>query len=243
LRQYSERVATLRRRIGFQLHPADLPLFNTRNIEPGQTGVLADAETGRVLCEKAIVGAHDELHLMLRLADESPVIRPGTLVRFAFTRHHDGAYAPRLKAAGSEGASLLLLEHTPDLGRRQMRQYIRAEADLPMKIRLVSRIRTDAGQAPEGVFDGRTIDISGGGISFRTDPLLLPGDVVGCWISLPDGPLGEAPTRVLRVSQDSGPDSPVMRYHAEFQDMPFRQRDRLVRLAGKLLSRPARKTQ
>lgn len=225
-------MGSIRRKLGYTFIPYEHPLSSSRNIAVGQVGSVFGDSMQTPVIRKAKVTDNREFSLRLEFTpDKEDAVRIGigTHVRFAFTRQNDGVYGIPMKVVAADGRSLEL-EHTLDLRRNQLRQFVRIEANVPMKFRLIrtgdmekSEVRKDE------VVQSRMADIGGGGLSFLSDRALKPGDVVSLTFALPGGQFGGVPGKIVRVALQEGKTSTFYRHHVQFLSIDPGKREKIVK--------------
>lgn len=156
-------ISLIRRKLGFDALPWFLPLSSTRDIDIYQTGLLS--HEGHAY--SSAVWEKDEVELHIALLD-NPVkdIRKGDRVKFSFMREGDGRYYFNAEVLRSymDGVRLVLvLPHTDQLSKIQLREELRWKTRLPAKI---SIYKSDSSQTVEESFEGTIEDISPGGVRF-----------------------------------------------------------------------------
>lgn len=111
--------------------------------------------------------------------------------------------------------------------RVQRRNWVRLDVSLPVRVARVD--------APDGGWNARTCDLSGGGLRLRCDELLQPGELVALRVSFPGGWEAAARGRVVRIveGQDGGRE-----YGIQFTEIDPRVQDRI---AGFILAEQARR--
>jgi c-di-GMP-binding flagellar brake protein YcgR len=226
-------ISSIRQKIGFMHVPLEHPLVSTRNLALGQVGSIYGRDSGSPLVRKASVSRRDERTFTLQYkADQEEMVRiaPGDEIRFAFARHNDGLYGIALRVAESDGAGHVVVYHTTDVRRNQLRQYVRIETSLPLKLRLVQTRDEERGAVARGQrVEGRMADISGGGLSFLCEQMLKPGDLVSVSFALPNARFSGVSCKVLRIGLQEGKTTTYYKHHAQFVHIEDRKRDAIVR--------------
>ncbi|MBD3315580.1 MAG: hypothetical protein GF344_07320 [Chitinivibrionales bacterium] len=226
-------ISSIRRKAGFMHVPLEHPLVSTRNISLGQTGAVFGRDTQTPLIQKASVSSRNERTLTLHYeVDQEEIVRlsPGDRIRFAFSRHNDGLYDVPLRIVNSDDAGNIVVYHTTELHRNQLRQYVRIEANLPVRFRLLQTLEPDKSEIPlRESAEGRMSDISGGGLSFLCEKSLKPGDLVSVNFALPNSRFAGVSCKILRISLQEGKTTTYYKHHAQFMGIEDRKRDAIVR--------------
>jgi hypothetical protein len=155
----------------------------------------------------------------------------GSVLRFVFTRKNDGVYGVAGTVAdGSFAGGSITFLHTLDLRRNQLRQYVRMEVSLPVKVRLVKTLAAESSMVQIGeVLESKMVDLSGGGLSFLGEKSLRPGDLVSLHFSLPHGMFGGCGAKVVRISLQEGKSITYYRHHVQFTNLETSKREQIVR--------------
>jgi c-di-GMP-binding flagellar brake protein YcgR len=227
-------VASIRRKVGFHFVPLEYPLASTRNIASGQIGTLFSTASNAPLIHKAIVTRNTESYFAITYDPEQEDpgnIAPGMRVRFAFARQSDGIYGITTTISGTGRNATIALSHTVDLRRNQMRQYVRVETDLPLKVRLVTTANAAKSEVPPGsTLAAKMADVSGGGMCFTASQSLKPGDIISLTFSLGSDAFAGIAGRIIRIGLvQKDKKEPLYRHHVQYLDMMNNRRERIVR--------------
>lgn len=181
-------ITTIRNKIGYNHLPFEIPLASTRNIEIGQFIAVSLPGTGKVAIEQAVASENSELSFVLKypVGEEKYSISSLKEVTINLTRNGDGYYtilAEVLDISVAEGK--IVLGHTIELDRNQLRKHVRMIVNLPVKCRIVHRVAKGAMPAVGQFVDEPVmIDIGGGGIAFVSEQELDPEDMVSLSFTL-----------------------------------------------------------
>jgi c-di-GMP-binding flagellar brake protein YcgR len=135
-----------------------------------------------------------------------------------------------LEVLRADGDGVIEVLHSVDMRRNQLRQFVRIEVNLPLKLRLIRTADPNSSPVPLGtVVEARMADISGGGMSFLCDRSLRPGDLIAATFSLPSCNFATVSCKVLRVSLQEGKTRTHYRHHAQFVNLETARRDAIVR--------------
>jgi c-di-GMP-binding flagellar brake protein YcgR len=115
------------------------------------------------------------------------------------------------------------------LKRNQLRQYVRIEASLPVKFRIIRSESNENKDFCDRMSQAKMSDISGGGLSFLFEKPLTPGDILSVNFQLPGASFVGIAAKVLRVSLQEGKTATFYKHHIQFSGIESRQRDQIVR--------------
>jgi c-di-GMP-binding flagellar brake protein YcgR len=229
----STAIGGIREKAGFMYVPLEHPLVSTRNIPVGQKCSLFGKDHEKAMIQDATVVSRDEHQFAIQYRvdrEELYRIMAGDEVKLVFARYSDGVYGIPLRVASSDGTGLISFHHTMDLRRNQLRQFMRMPVNLPLQLRLLSTPDNERSDIKPGQrLEAKTSDISGGGISFLSEQMLRPGDMVSLTFSLPSIRCAGISCRILRISLQEGKTKSYYRHHGEFSNIDQRRRDAIVR--------------
>jgi len=225
-------LSSIRRKAGFMFLPLEHPLVSTRNIALGQTGAVFGANHRIPLIGHTAMVERNEFTFKLQYdADKEDVFRiaPGSMLKYVFTRQNDGMYGVEIRVAQAD-AGYIEAYHTLDMRRNQLRQYVRVEVSLPVKVRLLQTDDPEKSGIRRGeVIEAHMSDVSGGGLSFICDRPCTPGDLVSATFSLPVGSFSGLQCKVLRISLQEGTTRTYYKHHTQFVNLEIRKRDMIVK--------------
>lgn len=115
---------------------------------------------------------------------------------------------------------VLVLELTGNIHKVQRRNYVRVPAFYTFSFRVVTREGLSAAQK------GDMLDLSGGGMRFRTKDQVENNSLIYTSLQLPNGEL-QTPARICRVQQTE--DGRAYMVSVEFYEISERERDRIIR--------------
>lgn len=149
----------IRRRLGFKGLAAEMSLSHTRQIAEAQEVRMA-TEDGNLACVGKVFANREEL-LTIALPD-AVKFSAGMRIRIAFSRQGDGEYKvnlPILKV--DHAANQIVVEHSDQLTRQQLRMWVRVPVLIAGKMRKV--IGPDGAPHALESFEVTLLDLSGGG--------------------------------------------------------------------------------
>lgn len=179
---------TIRNKIGYNHLPFEVPLASTRNVEIGQFIALSLPGTQKVAVEQAVASINGELELVVKYPVGEELFKIDTLreITVNFTRNGDGYYTVMMKVISIDLAKgKVVLGHSIDMDRNQLRKHVRMIVNLPLKCRVINRSSRDRLPAPgQMVEESILIDIGGGGLAFISEQELDPDDTVSLVFAL-----------------------------------------------------------
>ena len=167
-------IPSIRAKLKFDTIPWFIPITNTRDIDLYQTGKLI---VDGVSVDAAVWDKTEtELHIVI-LQALPRAIRTGEVVKFHFIRENEGRYSFEsvVKDRYREGDRLVLvLEHTDNINRVQLRESLRWKVKLPVEFALIKDITQDVEEA--NFLSGRIDDISTKGVRICTQEPVRPSE-------------------------------------------------------------------
>ncbi len=159
-----EMVSQLRKKLRFDSLPWFLPLSSTKDIDLYQTGFITYENNayGSAVWEK------NELELHIAMLD-TPLrpVQPGEKVKFSFLREGDGRYyfQGNVLRTYRDGTKLVVvLPHTDQLSKIQLRESLRWKVKIPAKIHIYRYGTALSLEEPEEFIEGTIEDLSVQGI-------------------------------------------------------------------------------
>lgn len=162
-------ITEARKKLRFDTLPWFLPLTSTRDIDLYQTGFITISNTAY----SAAVWDRNELELHIALLDTPPGgLQIGDKVKFSFLREGDGRYYFQSEVTKNyiEGGKLVLvLQHTHQLSKIQLRESLRWRVKVPVKVQIlhgaVSAVPDNLEEAKDAVIED--ISVQGARVCFR----------------------------------------------------------------------------
>ena len=195
----------LRVKLGYSQLPSEIPINSTRQFEDGMPVTIFDGEDqprkGRIYEVK------EKQWVVVMEAEIPPTIAVGAAIEISVLRSGDGEYACRLVVASTRlGAKLIYLPHTRTLERKQMRNWVRIDVNIPCRVTVSSKPEGwkdgstgTSGPAQGMVLEGRLIDLSGGGACARFTSPIPQGHRLSLNFDLPGTSLRGIQTEVMRM--------------------------------------------
>ncbi len=223
---------SIRFKLGFLQLPAEIPLSSTRQLGDG----LAVAWTMSGTALKGQIQFVSEREWHVAAFDRLPEnIRAGVELALALTRPGDAEYGIRTTLVAVRPAHrILVLAHTRNLERKQLRNWVRVEVNLPCRILVVSGPEhpgPDDRLLPAGLLvEGRLADLSGGGACARLPTSVPKGHKLSLNFDLPGGAtFRELRAEVMRVAAVSKPGREDFEHHLKFMGLETAQQESIVR--------------
>jgi hypothetical protein len=217
---------SLRRKLHYAMVDPGVPITSTRNMAIGQpVWILSQKKS---VIGEGLVMKVKELSFSVRLGSNS-MMRSSMLdscVRMAFTRRGDGVYGIDAPFVDFDPVtSIITCRHTLSLRRNQMRADVRVDTDFPIGIRCIASERSKPTDGKP--FRVRTVDISGGGISFISDHELHVNDTVVVNTSTARLSLEGVQARIVAQSRHYGSSRAL--YHGQFIAIDVPKKERIVK--------------
>ncbi|MDR3011657.1 MAG: PilZ domain-containing protein [Chitinispirillales bacterium] len=198
-----EILGNIRKKLGYAVIATDVAILSTRNISVGQkVSIFVDKPA---IGKSAMVSSVTEFHFTLRQpqsygAERYPL---GAEMTIAFMRQGDATYSATAKVKDtSPSGEEATFYHTLKLSRSQNRRYLRLDASLPIKYRVLEKVvpgEIIVKKGPSEVFQARTFDIGGGGLSFVTGEMHLVGDEIQLALTAGGRVLAGIKARILHI--------------------------------------------
>lgn len=228
----------LRVKLGYAHLPTEVPLGSTRQLEEGMPITLVDGEgmphRGRVaeVGERQWVAALDD--------DLPPTIAVGAAVEASLLRSGDGEYATRLTITGTRlGSRAVFFPHTRVLERKQMRNWVRIDVNIPCRVTVMSKPPApDPAERPADfiqgppvgmVLEGRLLDLSGGGACARFTSPIPQGHRLSLNFDLPGTSLRGVESEVMRMMTVVRSSREDFEHNLKFKAMETAFQEKIVR--------------
>ncbi len=166
-------IPSIRSKLRFDTVPWFIPITNTRDIDLYQTGKLVVDNT---YVDAAVWDKTEtELHVVV-LGPLPRAVHVGERVRFHFIRENEGRYSFEstvIDKYNDGDKVVLVLEHTDQINRIQLRESIRWKVNLPVEFALIDDFTEEAMKDITPVL-GRIEDISVKGVRICTEEPITP---------------------------------------------------------------------
>lgn len=222
----------LRLKMGYSHLPSEVPINSTRQLEEGMPVSLIDGEgtirKGRIheVKEKSWTVALD--------AEIPPTVAVGAAVDLSLLRSGDGEYAVRLPITATRlGQRQIYLPHTRTLERKQLRNWVRIDVNIPCRVTVMARVegwqKGDGGPSVGMVLEGRMLDLSGGGSCARFSSPIPQGYKLSLNFDLPGTSLRGVQTEVMRMVSVVKGNREDFEHNLKFMTMETTAQEKVVR--------------
>jgi hypothetical protein len=222
----------LRLKLGYSHIPAEVPISSTRQLEEGMQVNLTDGE-GTV--RKGRIQEVREKNWAVMLDVEiPPTVAVGAAVDLALIRPGDGEYATTLPITATRlGARAIYLPHTRTLERKQLRNWVRIDVNIPCRVTVMARPEgwtKEMGGPFEGmVMEGRMLDLSGGGTCARFSSPIPQGYKLSVNFDLPGTSLRGIHAEVMRMVSVVKGNREDFEHNLKFSNMETGAQEKIVR--------------
>jgi hypothetical protein len=222
----------LRLKLGYSHLPPEIPLSGTRQMEEGMVANLVDDEglvrKGRIqeVREKAWAISLD--------AEIPPSVAVGGAVELSLLRPGDGEYVVKLPVLATRlGQRMVYLPHTRQLERKQLRNWVRIDVNIPCRVTVMAR--NEGWEAAQGgpsvgmVLEGRLLDLSGGGTCARFSSPIPQGYKLSLNFDLPGTSLRGVRCEVMRMVSSVKANREDFEHNLKFTEMETAFQEKIVR--------------
>lgn len=225
----------LRVKLGYAQLPSEIPISSTRQFEEGMPVTLIDGE-GQP--RKGRISEVKEKNWMVVMESEiPPTIAVGAAVEVCVLRSGDGEYAANLPISATRlGPRLIFLPHTRTLERKQMRNWVRIDVNIPCRVTVMAKPEDwkEGMPGPTGpsmgmVLEGRLIDLSGGGACARFSSPIPQGHRLSLNFDLPGTSLRGVQTEVMRMTSVIRSSREDFEHNLKFMGMETASQEKVVR--------------
>lgn len=225
-------LSSIRKKLGYSYLPLEHPLLSTRNLEIGQKVSIFKTTGNHPLINHAMVVSNKETYFRLQWdvdKEEGIQFFSGQEIKLAFARQGDGMYGVEVELIRTTPPSTIDCLHTLKFKRNQLRQFVRIEVNLPLRVRLIPKEKTGGQEMFPKHIEAKLSDLSGGGLSFLYEKPFVPGDQVSLQFTLTTGRFSAITGKVLRVSLQEGKHATYYRHHIQFNSLEQSVRDKIVK--------------
>ncbi len=220
----------LRLKLGFAVLPKETPWSSTRQLEVNKILTLNWKDD----VYKGVVTEVNEKNWFLMLVEPYPQINVGEELIFSCLRSSDGEYVFTSRIAGLRNSTkIFYMTHTRELERKQMRNWVRAEVNIPCRVTVLKKSEDPQLEGPQPmvgqVVEGRLADLSGGGACARFASAIPKGYILALNFDLPGSSLRGVECEVMRLVsvQKNGRD--WIEHNFKFKPMETVQQEKIVR--------------
>jgi len=219
----------LRKKLGFHQLPMETKITSTRQLSGGIKPFIAPKGSDLRVPVK-IVEVSEE-NWTVQCSDESPAwLNQANELRLCFVRASDAEYELTAKIV-SYHTGIIILQHTLQLTRKQLRNWVRVDVNLPCKVQVEKLPQPLPEGAPlkGSTQSGKITDISGGGVCLRCPEPLPQGTLVLLNFDLPSTPIRQIKAEILfqGVYENAGKQHYIHR--TKFFNLDTNLQERIVR--------------
>jgi PilZ domain len=222
----------LRLKLGYSHLPSEIPLSSTRQLEEGMTVNLTDDE-GAVR-KGRIQEVREQAWAVTLETEIPPTVAVGGAVDLSLLRPGDGEYAVKLPVTATRlGQRAIFLPHTRALERKQLRNWVRIDVNIPCRVTVMAR--PDGWEPAQGgpsvgmVLEGRLLDLSGGGSCARFTSPIPQGHKLSLNFDLPGTSLRGVRCEVMRMTSVIRANREDFEHNLKFSDMETAFQEKIVR--------------
>lgn len=225
----------LRVKLGYAHLPSEIPISSTRQFEEGMQVTVNDGEG---LLRRGRVTDVKEKSWSIVFENEIPSrITPEIPVEINIIRTGDGEYSTQLVILSTRvGAQLMALPHTRALERKQLRNWVRIDVNIPCRITVMAkpegwRPNSNEQNGPTSgmVLEGRLMDLSGGGACARFSSPIPQGHKLSLNFDLPGTSLRGVHTEVMRMTSVVRSSREDYEHNLKFMNMETTHQEKIVR--------------
>ncbi len=225
----------LRVKLGYSQLPSEIPVNSTRQLEIGMPITITDSE-GHI--HKGRISEVQEKQWMVSLETNlPPTIAVGASIEISILRSGDGEYLSNLAVLATRlGANLIYLPHTRALERKQMRNWVRIDVNIPCRVTVMGKPEDwkEGMPGPVGphlgmVLEGRLIDLSGGGACARFASPIPQGHRLSLNFDLPGTSLRGIQSEVMRMVTVVRSSREDFEHNLKFRGMETASQEKIVR--------------
>ncbi len=216
-----DKIYRVRKVLNYDHISVDIPYVSTRQLSSGtkvmvkspygnaQTTILYVTEENWVLANPVAVQAREKMPLKLGI-----------------TRFSDGEYSIKTDVI-SVIDSKLVLKHSRNMSRKQLRNWVRVDTNIAAQIRII-KAKSDEITALGSVF-GLISDISGGGVSLKVPAMLGIDDNLEIDFELNGHKFRQIPCHIIRVITNPEEKDDLYQHSLEFDEMESQVQERIIR--------------
>ena len=155
-------------------------------------------------------------------------------MELALLRAGDGEYAVRLPILATRlGQRQIHLPHTRTLERKQLRNWVRIDVNIPCRVTVMARVegwqKGEGGPSVGMVLEGRMLDLSGGGSCARFSSPIPQGYKLSLNFDLPGTSLRGVHTEVMRMVSVVKGNREDFEHNLKFMAMETTAQEKIVR--------------
>ncbi|MBW8888681.1 MAG: PilZ domain-containing protein [Fibrobacteres bacterium] len=222
----------LRLKLGYSHLPPEIPLSGTRQMEEGMQVSLTDGEG--VVRRGRVQEVREKVWAIALESEIPPTVAIGGAVELSLLRPGDGEYAVTLPVLSTRlGQKMVFLPHTRALERKQLRNWVRIDVNIPCRVTVMARCegwdKEQGGPAVGMVLEGRMLDLSGGGSCARFTSPIPQGYKLSLNFDLPGTSLRGVRCEVMRMTSVVRANREDFEHNLKFTEMETAFQEKIVR--------------
>ncbi len=222
----------LRVKLGYSLLPSEVPLSSTRQLEEGMAATIFDNEG--VPMKGRVAEVRERAWAVIMDEEIPPMLAAGAAVNVSLQRAGDGEYNVNLGIKATRlGQRLLYLPHTRTLERKQLRNWVRIDVNIPCRVTVMSRVEGwvegSGGPSVGMVLEGRMLDLSGGGTCARFTSPIPQNYKLSLNFDLPGQSLRGVQSEVMRMTSVVKGNREDFEHNLKFMTMETAAQEKIVR--------------
>ncbi|MBF0430280.1 MAG: PilZ domain-containing protein [Fibrobacteria bacterium] len=220
----------LRQKLDFVMVPIETPLVSTRQLTPGLPITIKSGKKSGFI--KARVKEVTEQAWTIQAEGTPLSMGDNQEIMVWFIRAGDGEYHLQSRLISNQD-NMMVLSHTLNLQRKQLRNWVRVDVNIPCRVSIWELNTADEiiqKELPQGLkLDGRIIDISGGGMALRLSKNIPSNSMVKLFFDLPGTPVKNAQAVVLSSNPVKKGVDDAFIHRLKFSDMEVQLQEKIIR--------------
>ena len=222
----------LRVKLGYSMLASEVPLSSTRQLEEGMQAGLRDDEG--TVHKGRVAEVRENSWAVILDEDIPPMLAAGAAVDINLLRAGDGEYNLRVAVGATRLARrLLYLPHTRSLERKQLRNWVRIDVNIPCRVTVMARaeswVEGSGGPGVGMVLEGRMLDLSGGGTCARFTSPIPQNYKLSLNFDLPGTSLRGVQCEVMRMTSVVKGTREDFEHNLKFSGMETAAQEKIVR--------------
>lgn len=214
----------IRSRLGFSPLPVETPYTTTRQFIPGLR-VIVEIPDLSIAATAQVEDVDERRWVLNNPFDRSVDIRPGMRARLSMTRGGDAEYGIETEVDETKDFRISF-KHTRRLLRRQLRNWVRIDVNIPVTAVIPAR---EGDARPPLPMKGRVVDLSGGGVALRLPVQLQVGSSLLIDFQLNETMMLGILVEIIRVAPIRIGEEQLFQHSVSFKDLPKTSQERIVR--------------
>jgi c-di-GMP-binding flagellar brake protein YcgR len=223
----------MRRKLGYSGVPVEIHFTSTKQLQTGIAVSISKDKDGKA-AKAAIVTVNEQYWTIKGEESVLSKIKAGDSLHVWFIRRRDAEYSLRTEVMKNL-KDQIVLKHTLNLKRKQLRNWVRVMVNIPCEATFVGRDEDESADLPDNeiaegtTIYGRIMDISGGGMSLRLKTPLQAGSRLLLNFELPGYSIKNIQVGVIGSEAIEGIDAKSFLHRIKFQDIETSMQEKIVR--------------